>query len=186
MIYQEPTQQRARPPRPENTYSGLGAYAQSGPVSKFGQRAGESDQAFVNRLRPLTAHLAQSLPADELATVVEQFNSAVQRLEGGQSHQQLRTQLDSRQAGTGRGVFGTATPQARATMVGRFGGRDVRADGHLAAKALTTPGQPAIASASDINATLAERERARMGQEPQRTDVGQLRSTGTGFVGVNR
>lgn len=147
----------------ESTYQGLSGYTTSGPVSKFSQRAGESDQAYVNRLRPLTAHLAEQLPADELATVTGQYNEAVERLNGGQTHADLRQHLATRQ-GVGTGIMGNSTATERAAVVGsRFGGREIQAQGQLIPEPVSGV---APMSASEINAVIRQREAARQGQIP--------------------
>lgn len=177
MIYQEPVAPAARPQiyveAPIRDYSAR-------PPSKFAQKAGESDYAYVARLRPMVQHLSETLPQAELAVVAEQYNGAVTRIEQGggpQTGQQLREQLAARQTGVGRGIYGDATPQMRAQAVGRFGGRQVEANGTATVEPISD-GRPA--TAAEINAIMREREAARQGHQPMRQEIPEG-SSGTGI-----
>lgn len=176
-------EQRAtqRPQRYSQGYQGLQAYSQV-TTSKFLPHPGQSDMDYTRKLERVLPHLADQIPADEMAQVVEAYNGAVERLNGTQTHTELRQHLAGRQ-GVGTGVMGNSTPQQRAAALGsRWGGRDIRADGDLANRALQAPGQPVITSASQINQIMAQREAERTGPPVQHADVRQLRSTGTGWM----
>jgi hypothetical protein len=153
---------------------GLGDYTSNRPQSKYVQKAGESDTGYIRRLQPLLHHLADNLSEAELGTVAESYNAAVTRLEGGtQTHAELREQLGPRQdVGTtilganGVGVLGSSTPKDRAAqLAGRP--RDARAP----------------MSMTEVRAAMNARE-AQL-KQPVQSDVSQLRSTGTGFTGVD-
>jgi hypothetical protein len=115
MIYNEPAQRLAPVQIYDHTPPRSLADRAAAPVaSKFEQKPGESDHGFIARLTPLTAHLAESLPADGLERVVASYNAAVERINGGvPSHQGLREQLESRHVGTGRGLLGRDEKEAR-------------------------------------------------------------------------
>jgi hypothetical protein len=159
MIYQERAPQPQRPSiYVDNQYAGLGAYTttRKSPWQQGGKTPGESDQAYVNRLKGHVQHLAETLPAAELEVVAAEYNAAVQRLEGGQTHTQLREQLDSRTSGTGVGIMGAASLTERAAALGNrgFGGeQQLQPLGHLAAD--TTVGVQPRATAADVNGILA-------------------------------
>jgi hypothetical protein len=161
----------------------LADYASAPVRSKFQQEPGESDTNFTKRLeRAGLVHLTENLPAAELEVVSAEYNAAFQRLQGGQTHADLRAHLDSRQSGTGIGLVGASTPLQRAQALGsRFGTRDVQGNGHLGAQVLTTPGQPSLSMLS----RLPHKDLPIM---PQRTadQVAQLRSSGAGILGVDR
>jgi hypothetical protein len=133
-------------------------------------RPGETPEAHRRRI----LSVARALPKDE----VEAMLAAID--EGAQSHQELRGQLESRQASIG---LMAATPQERAAMVGRHGGRVVQGQGHTQPEPLAAH---APMSMAEVNARLRLREEAMKGQEPQHTDLSALRSTGSGFIGVDR
>jgi hypothetical protein len=155
------------------------------PTSKYAQRQDESDQAFTSRLRGVgLQNLAEKLPEDELATVAGEYNAAVERINGGGpgDHDQLRAQLDTRQSGTGVGLL-SASPTERAAMVGRWGGRQIAADRNHTVEAISA-NQPA--SMAQVNAIMRQREEAQKSAPPEHTDVPAMRSTGTGFLGVDR
>ncbi len=186
-IYRVPAPANRRPSIYADTpaYLGLGSYTRS-QQSKFLPKPGQSDQDYTSKLRPLLAHLAESLPADELALVTEAYKSAEERLQGGQTHAQLREQLDNRNSGTGVGVMGAASAQARGAIVGsRFGGRSPVAQGSLAVRALYTPGQGQPMTAADAYAIARQRDAERQGQQPQRQEI-PAGSSGTGWTGVSR
>jgi hypothetical protein len=177
MIYQEPL---APAPRPQIYVEAPVRDYSTPPPSKYGHRVSESDYAYVARLKPLLQHLTESLPQAELATVAQQYNDAVTRIEQGggpQTGQQLREQLAARQTGTGRGIYGDATPQQRAQAVGRFGGRQVEANGTASVEPISD-GRPA--SVAEISAIMREREQQRQGQQPMRQEIPEG-SSGTGI-----
>lgn len=156
-------------------HGGLEQY-QSGSVDPLAQRPGESAEGWRRRVQAVVRHL----PEDEAAARL----AAIEQAGQVQTHDQLRTQLGGRQAGNGRGVFGAATPQDRAGIVGgRFGGRKIQGQGYLAPMALATPGQhnPMMTSTAAY-AAAREREAKARGQQPQHTDVSQLRSSGEGWM----
>jgi hypothetical protein len=108
----------------------------SAPVrSKWLPRNGESDAAYTARLRGAgLVHLTEILPGAELKAVSEAHNRALERVEAGQSHDELRQQLDARTTGT---VHGATTAQQRAQVLGnRFGGREMEHNGHILAPAV--------------------------------------------------
>ena len=144
-------EQRAaqRPRYVQNGYEGLPGYASAQP-SKWEARTGESDMAFVSRVKGLLNHLSETLPPAEFERVVTACQAAEQRLEGGvPSHSDLRAHLSSRESGSGYGLFGSASGAAQADMIRRQPMRnslsesDVPQLGGLAA-ALGTPGQPSL------------------------------------------
>ena len=92
---------------------------------------------FTKRLeRAGLRHLADHLPQTELDAVAGAYNEALKRLEGGQSFQDHRQQLDSRVSGTGVSQLPHASD--RASILGNrgFGGeQQLQAKGHLAGAA---------------------------------------------------
>jgi hypothetical protein len=175
---------RPTPAPPRNLYQDaeppkqLTDYQSASPVSKYAQRPSESDGAYIQRLSPLTKHLKDVLPADELATVAEQFNAAIGRLESDQaSHAQLRANQDAR--GTTLGVTGLA-PQDRAAALGHrgFGERTLTTNGHVQADVLADK-QPMSNVA--VHQLVREREAAQRGQPPQRTEI-PTGSSGEGWM----
>jgi hypothetical protein len=162
----------------------LSDYASQPARSQFEQRPGESDDAYANhRLNGLLQHLAETLPPDELAAVADSFNAAVRRLEGSaQTHADLRKQLDARQSGTGRGII-PGGPADRATdLGGRWGGRQVEANGHVTVASISdNPTMSSIAA----HAIARQRAAEQRGQQPQHSDLSGLRSSGSGFIGVD-
>ena len=191
MIYQEPVTPVQRPAIYTNApVRTLGDYASATVASRYEPKSGESDHGYVARLTPLLRHLAESLPADELERVAAAYKSAVARLEGGtQTHAELREHLDANGPDQ-RGLFGISSPQERAAALGNRGfgsGRQVEANGHLADAGHVTPGQgvPPMSAARAMQ-IVRQREAEVRGQLPQHTDASQLRSTGAGFMGVDR
>jgi HAMP domain-containing protein len=158
----------------DSDYS-LENYSRTPPRSRYEQAPGESDHGYIQRLAPLLQHLAETLPADELEAVAKSFNAAVQRVEGGTSHAQLREQLDARKAGGG---VMAATPQERAAALGsRFGGREIAGQGHVTPGSLSAR-QPA--SAAQVNVLIQQREEAQRAQ-PRATQI-PTGSSGEGWL----
>jgi hypothetical protein len=177
-IYRPSARPQARPeiyvPREQKQLQDYAGAARS----KYLPRQGESDRDYAARLQPLLQHLAEELPEAELAQVAEEYNAAIERLEGGQqTHAALRQQLDSRQSGTGVGIMG-ASPTERAAMVGRHGGREIEGQGHRTVETIAAS-QPI--SAAQVNQILQQREAEPAQQPPQHTDVSSLRSSGEGW-----
>jgi hypothetical protein len=161
------------------TYQGLGGYASATPRSKFAQASGESDHAFTSRLQGIgLVHLADALDEDTLATISEQYNAAVTRLEGGETHADLRQRLASRTTGTGIGIMGGNAEQRAQAVGSRFGGRELAGEGHLSHYAGALPGQPSLSILSRLpredNPLIARRQ-----------ETAELRSSGAGFLGVD-
>ena len=98
----------------------LDTYASAPKPSEYEQKPGQSDVAYVSRLRPLLHHLNENLPPAELERVAGSYNAAVTRIEQGagpQTGEQLRAALEARQTGNARGLFGSMTAQDRGAMV---------------------------------------------------------------------
>jgi hypothetical protein len=144
-------------------------------TSKFGQRQGESDQAFTARLRSVgLQNLAEQLPADELAAVAAAYNAAVERTNSGPGdHDVLRQHLDARQSGTGIGLFGMSAAE-RGALVQQRPAAMTDLDSR------STPMSPAA-----MRQAMNEREAAMRGQPPQRQEI-PTSSSGSGFIGVDR
>jgi hypothetical protein len=177
-IYAEPTRPQGRPQiydyTPPRT---LSDYASQGPRSKWEQAPNQSDRDYTAKLKPYLQHLAETLPPAELERVAASYNAAITRLEGGQySHTDLRRDLESRTSATGRGIMGTSTPQDRAAALGsRWGGREIEKPVGIGDS--VGPAPQAVDLAAVHNAPVAF---------AQHTDVSGLRSTGSGFIGVDR
>lgn len=131
-IYRQP----ASRPAPIRLYDGtppktLTDYASAPRASKWDQPTLKlSDAGYTQKLRPLLRHLAEILPPEEFESIVQQFQAAEARVNGGQTHADLRASLDARTSGTG--VDGMGTPQERASALGsRFGGRELEHSGHV-------------------------------------------------------
>jgi len=159
-------------------YSGLEQYSTS-VNDKFARRAGESAEAWQRRVNNSIRHL----PADQrlaLETAIEAARTAEQL----GSFEQLRTALDSRVEGTGYGITGADTPYDRAAIHGRFGGRQVEAQGHLALGVESIAQVPHLISG--VEAAMVARQRAaeQAGLLPQRTTA-PTGSSGSGFLGVD-
>jgi hypothetical protein len=178
-IYQAVREQ----PKPRNLYAdsrayqGLESYA-SAPMSSKYDQGNLSDVAYTQKLKPLLQHILEELQDEPelLQRIADQYNAALQRVEGGQTHEQLGEHLDSRTTGTGVGLGGVTTPRQRAQALGsRWGGRDVQANGHLVSHVPSTPGQPSLSMLS----RLPKQEPVRI---PQRTDISSMRSSGEGWT----
>jgi hypothetical protein len=96
-------------------------YPRSVPRSKWLPRPNQSDMDYVSRVKGWMSHLSEQLPAAEFEAVTVAFNAAQQRLVGGQSHAELRTELDSKDTGVGVGLFGQTPATDRAGRVGHRG-----------------------------------------------------------------
>ena len=166
-----------RPQRYVPAGRSLESYVSTAPRSKYDPRPGESDHGYTARLRGIgLQHLAQVLDQATLERVSAAYNSAVQRLEGGTTHEQLRAQLDARADGSGRGVMGSSTPQERATALGsRFGGREIAKNGGLADS--IAPAVPRV----DMAAAWQRQNLPAFAQRPE-IPAG---SSGSGFLGVD-
>jgi hypothetical protein len=163
----------------------LDDYQTQARLSRYEQQPHESDQAYVQRMKGIIhRHLPAELPAGEMERVAASWNAAVERVEGGeQSHEELRAHLDGRDQGSGRGIFGAASPAERAAAYRAAPAGNSMSESPLAyngalASQFGTPGQVAVPRvyASQIR---------RPNQQSQRVDVSQLRSTGSGFMGVD-
>jgi len=143
----------------------LSDYASAQQRSPHEQRPNESDPAYVARLQPLLKHLAAA-----------SFNAAVERLEGGQTYDQLREHLDRRASGiTGQPTRTLDTISASYGLV-NTGGEPP--------SAAASPGVPM--SSVEAMAIVRQREQAMRGQEPQRVDLSAIRSSGSDFLGIDR
>jgi hypothetical protein len=153
-------------------------------ASKYAQKPGESDHAFTARLRGIgLEHLAETLPQAELAAVAASYNGAVQRIEQGggpQTGEQLHEQLAARQTVVDRGLY-DGTPQDRAALVGRWGGRVIQGQGHAMVETISS-GTPL--SSVEAYALARQRDAEASGQLPQRQAV-PASSSGSGWLGVD-
>jgi hypothetical protein len=147
----------------------LADYQQVKP-SRFEQRPDEGDVSYVARVKGLIHHLAEELDPAEMERVATSWNSAVARIEGGvQTHAQLRERLDAKRDGTGRGLFGAASPTERATAFRAVSPGSSMSEsslqflGHIQGQ-FGTPGQAAVRRlyASDIK---------QPNQQPQRPEI---------------
>lgn len=164
-IYAEPMAPAAKPSLySERQYGGLQSYG--GKADPLAPRPDESPEAYRRRI----LSVARALPDEEvrarLAAVEERIAS----------HDDLRQHLDGRTTGTGIGIMGLS-PADRAAAVGRFGGRQIEQNGTATVEPLSD-GRPS--SAAEINMIMREREAARQGKQPQRTEI-PTGSSGTGI-----
>jgi hypothetical protein len=151
-------------------YSGLEGYMHARP-SKFEQTPTESDFGFLKRVGSDATmhHMSEMFPADEFARVQAAVDAAKARLDGtAPSHDQVRAQIEGRSTGSGVGIMGSSTPQDRAALVGRFGGRVIDGQGHVTTEALAamTP-----LSSVEAFAIARQREAEQRGLIPQRTQA---------------
>lgn len=168
-IYAEPTAPAAGPDLyVARQYGGLDSYA-GAKADPLAPRPDESREAYQRRI----LSVARALPDEEVQARLAAVDERIA------SHNELRQHLDGRTTGTGIGIMGLS-PADRAAAVGRFGGRQVEANGTATVEPLSD-GRPA--SAAEINMIMREREAARQGQQPQRTEI-PTGSSGTGiFLG---
>jgi hypothetical protein len=163
--------------------------------SKHLPRPGESDHQFILRTRQsglenLTQHLAAT-PA-VLEAVAAAYNAALERTGqvdaadirrmSGDEYAAQRAQLGASHSRdhVGGGITGFDTPQARADALGgRFGGRQIQADGALANSVASVGAAPQLSSMS-AHMIAREREAQARGQLPQRQDTSTLQSSGEG------
>lgn len=137
----------------------LADYVTNAP-DKFARRPGESAESWSRRISRVLHHLPAEL-AQALQAAIDQAYQAEQ----AQNHDQLRGQITAAQrfSGTGTGLYGTATPQQRAQILGsRHGGRQIAAQGHLASQ-VESLADKVPASGASVHAIIREREAALRG-----------------------
>lgn len=145
-------------------YRGLESYTdkQRDPLDA---RPGESPEAHRRRVIQVGRHLEEGELERRLAEIDE----------GAATHEELRAQIDGRTSGTGIGLMGS--PQERAGLVGRWGGRQPEANGHATVEPISS-GRPL--SMVEVNAAIRANEEAARGQQPQHPEI-PTGSSGTGI-----
>jgi hypothetical protein len=186
-------------------YQGLESYSRV-TRSKHLPRAGESDHAYIARLRSTgLEHLAESLPEDELAAVGEAYNAAVQRAEDPDlaksvrrmsvnDYKQARGDLGLREnvdiggggvkfgyhgssvIGNGIGIFDLSPDQRAAAWNAR---QRVTSQSHLSAPD-SAPARPA--SMADVRQAIQAKEQAQRGQPVEHPDLSGLQSSAEGWL----
>jgi hypothetical protein len=135
-------------------YQGLQSYTSARP-SKWLPNGSESPMNYLSRMRPVIGHLEEQLGAETFAAVVAAYQQAIEQVNGGQSHAELRTALDGRTSGTNVSTMPEASQRAQLLGNRGFAGeQQLQPFGHLAAD--TTIGTQPRASAADVNVILAQ------------------------------
>ena len=183
-IYSEPAWygQRPQPQQPsiysdEPAYQGLGQYKSAKAPSKWLPQPGQSDQDYVAKMKGIVQHLGQQISGDELEAVMEAYTAAVERLEKGYTHADVRKRLDAKTTGSDVGIFGKDARQL-ATQV--------REHDQAAANALrTAPTYQSVAGnvpSVNIAGILAAEEQARADAVAARYAHNLARPSGDGLI----
>jgi hypothetical protein len=187
MAYELPEQRQARIQAARNArYAtpasrSLEEYASAPRPSKTDRRQGETTDAWRRRI---DSQYARHIAEEELVAIYQAI-AAAEAAEAAPSHDKVRGELAARTQGQGIGVMGAMSAEDRNSAVYDNIPRAGRAASDYSA-AGRTPGQRVPMSTAEAMAIVRQRDQEARGGQPMRQDASQLRSTGAGFMGVDR